>query len=1327
MQSRFPVILLFFCAITAIASVKAQQVNSINAKTLTWTPQGIVIKLKDDLNHPVFSWPVSFLKYQLDFGPGGVTENELNLIDETTGKSILFQLDEVEIKNGRIQKARLGFLSNLPSGADKSFRLARGKKKPGQEAADGIASVTVDKTAGSYLISNGKIRIEIPSSQNRSITAPIKRFGNANKWLGYGQLASSFALTNFTVTELSLGPVQAAFQLSYKFGGNKHYTVKVKLTAAMEFAELDEEMSGFDIKDSAVWRMTWNGLQPDHRYASTRAKQIDNKQKGYRNVSWEPMEGLIPDPGYDKHPELLFDQENGKDGKLPFRIAPYDNWVTWWRLPCAAFWSEKENLSVGLFIMDMERWNDGLYSLWGSKENLNIYFHWKNKILDYTFPLVTGTRSTAITTYQHQKDIDLVNKNNSTLVYIDDLRRWYGWIPLDKIKKWILNYDTPETGYPKYFRPENAGAAFSLASLESQLSNDLKAIGTGTERIYGPSPVASRVYHDFLTPAFDLNAAQMNAGEYKKLRSWFLFISYLYMDEALMPMRNMFSGHPNFMADIKAVPGLAAFLFPRHPEASKMADHYEKFIHLNFNYHIRPEVPSWESLGGRWTENLATYTWAALKPELRTNYLLHHYYDGKNRLLQPGVSMLGNWLLNSISSPLIARSNRRVYPPQGAHSHSYGEGPPNALRLLGQELTYYDPLLSEKLFWLTTAEDNPFESNKERDKAWGEMLKGEWETNRGTNPHLKSAKYTGYGAVLRSGFGTKDEMYINLQQVDEGPNYRWGRAAMGGNGVIYYYAQGKRYSHNGAEDVGDGPFGDVERISNFGVKKPGGYRSIGPYRSVGRNDLTEPLYNFDFAQFATVKGNKDIAGLYHSRSVLQSNADYIAVFDEVASNTIEGRFSWFVGTDDDFPSIHQVLPGAVAINADIKPSRSNYHKDPDILPTKGRYYDGKGSFLTIVTHKPEIKVTKASFGCIVEKSSTDIDLIFRDSKNIHYQKEGVCFTGTAGIVQKTSLAEYAAALFTGTGIEVPGLQISLAPGNNAGISLQTSASGFSGKFQGRRAEQVSFTIKKPGLIFYLDGIVYPVKSVSPNTIQLIIPEGKHSWQLTDKGVRPGATEVISTIVQSHSVRLSWKAVPGAEAYLLQISKDGGSTWETAKDQVTEPSATITDLSDGVKVHFRVIGKGQGGNGEPSDEYPVYVTEKVSHAPEGLLLDLNGAQVKISWGSIFGAGSYQLYRRRKDPPAKTAFELVYTGSITSFQDKKPAPGIIYEYAVTAANGNGESIFSSLAGTDPGSFLNWEPRAGEGFRRDTEDHENGFVEFNHLEEVKKPVLSYPLKKQ
>lgn len=1319
MRLRFGYIALFFSLFSS--SLLGQIRPSENLSVIKWEQGGVVIHLKDELKHPMFSWPESIVQYGLDFSPKGILQQELSLIEEATGKSIPFQLNDVEISNKRIQKAKLVFMSDLPSGSNKSFRLVPAKATPHQKFESKVSDIKVIKTSSYVLISNGKVKIELPINGSSKITAPILRYGDARSWLGYGEMPASLLPLKMTVKELDAGAVQAAYQVDYIFKGNKSYKVILRITAGMDFVEMEEEIQGFSVQDAAAWRMVWNGLKMDQRYTSTRAALIDNKQKGYQNVSWEPMEGLPANYTSEKHPELDFDQRNEEDGKLPFRITPYDNWMSWWRMPVAAFWSKQAQTTVGLFIKDIEKWNDGLYALWGSKKDLNISFHWKNKELDYTFPLVSGSRSTGIAAYAHQKDIDLVNEGKNTLVYIDSLRKWHGWITLDKVKNWVLDYEAVESGYPRYFKSKNAPVNFTLSSLENSLFNNLKTISMGSERVNGPNPVSSRVYYDMIGPSFDLNAGKMTKEQFTKLRAWFLFISYLYMDETLMPMKTMLSGHPNFLADIKGVPGITAFLFPKHPEAGNMADHYEKFVQLNYNYHVRPDVPSWESKGGRWTENLATYTWAALKPTIRTSYLLNHSYDGKNRLLQPGLSIYGNWLLNAISSPLVQKDNRRVYPPQGAHAHAYGDGPPNALRLLGQEVAYYDPLLAESIFWLTTAEDSPFESNKDKDKAWTEMLKGKWETNKGTNPHLKSEKFTGYGIVLRSNFGTKDEMYVNLQQIDEGPNYRWGRAAMGGNGVLYYYAQGKRYSHNGSEDVGDGPFGDVERSTNFGVKKVGGYRTLGPYRSVGRNELTEPLYDFGFAQFACVLGNKDIAADYKSRSVLQSSADYIAVYDEVTNSTTEGRFSWFVGSEDDFPDIYQLKPGVAAKSADIKPGKSNYHKDPEVMPTKGRYYDGKGAFLTVVTHKKGVKAIATDFGAIVNKPEGKTDLIFRNSNTVSYNKDGIRFVGTAGIVQKSGLV-YSAALFAGSMVEVPGIKIDLSLQNEAAIGFETSANGFNGTFQSRKALVVTMSSSLTGLVFYLNGVVVEGMRLTGNAVQFTLPAGKHNWQWRNNGVIPMATKVIGSTVKSGEVKLEWQAVPTAESYEIELSDDGGNHWRSFQSQLKTNTTILKGLVNESKVHVRVIAKGAGGRSVPGNEYPVYVTDQVPVAPQGLRLDIDSREIKIFWGNILGAGSYKLYRKSKGSPV-SAFTKIYEGAKSSFTDQKLSNKTIYEYVVTAVNGNGESNYSTSVDNDPTSFLNWHPMGKEGFRRDTEDHENGFVEFNPFVEDQKPVLKYP----
>ncbi len=220
--------------------------------------------------------------------------------------------------------------------------------------------------------------------------------------------------------------------------------------------------------------------------------------------------------------------------------------------------------------------------------------------------------------------------------------------------------------------------------------------------------------------------------------------------------------------------------------------------------------------------------------------------------------------------------------------------------------------------------------------------------------------------------------------------------------------------------------------------------------------------------------------------------------------------------------------------------------------------------------------------------------------------------------------------------------------------------------------------------------------------------------------------ITGTVVKNQGVILNWKAVAGAQNYQVQLSKDGGEQWEVVKDDLKANTVTLSSLTNDTKIHLRVLAKGQVYHSIPSTAYPVYVTAEVPHAPEGLLLKMDAATIKLSWGSILGAGSYRLYRKTKNPKGKSTFVKIYEGILTSFEDEKPIAGLSYEYVVTAINGNGESKFSTITDTDPSSFLNWEPKNGEGFRRDTEDHENGFLEFNPFIEDQKSVLQYPIKK-
>ncbi len=1308
-------IFLIFCDFLLFA-------ENQNEKRLVWQDKKVIVKVEDHLHLPEISWPRTLLEYPVDFTSSPVTEGDLLLVDQSSNLAIPFQLTNVVKSNRKIKTATLCLLSDLPSGAKKEFRLVLKKDFPGLKTQQMPNTVSVLIQGNETVVSNDQVKVMMPSSGTyKELVPPIIQIGMRGKWLGHSVMPSNLQLLKMHVSELNNGALLATYLIDYQFLGGKNFQFKIQVSAGMDFIETEENMTGFTEADSLSWKLVWDSFNPEIRYCPNRPDSPSDKtKKGYASFAWEPIGGSGGNLSTQKHPDIPYDQMNLPNGQLPFKISPYHNWMTWWRLPSAAFWNEKTGQTVGLFIKDFEKWVDPAYPIWGSKDNLSVHFFYKDGFY-LSLPLVEGKRSLALALYDHQKDIQVADQTNQPQVHIDWLQRWYGWISLNKTKDWVLDYASGKPAHPIFFSSKAQKTKFNTNDLLPTLKRTVGQMAEAGERGKEPTPVGSRTFYDNIAPLFENAENTLTEPEYRQARALFLFMTYVFMDEALMPMKNMLSGHPNFLGDIKGVPGLAAFLFPDHPQAKEMADHFEKAIALNLRYHVRPNEPAWEAKGGRWTENLSCYTWAFLRPTLKTSFLLHHFYDGKNRMLQPNISLYGDWLLNSLTSPLNNSTGKRTYPPQGAHSRVLT--PSNMLFTLGQELYYYDPLLAEHIFWVSSPNDHGFENKVGVPDSWDGPAQSLFKNSGGTNPRLKSAKYTGYGFNLRQNFGMPDEMYVHLQQIDDGPNYRWGRAGKGGNGIIYYYANGKQYSHNGIEDVGDAPFGDTERCTNFGVKKGKSYRCIGDYRCVGRNELTDPLYDFGFAQFASIQANSEASPEYKSRSVLMSGNDYILILDDVDNNSVEGRLSWFVGKDDTFPFIHQLKPGAKGIDVNISPSDTPYYKDNGELTTKGRYYDGKGDFLTLVTHRENINPVLQNGAYRISKPDSSIDWVFRDDKTLNFSQNQLVFEGTAGIIRQSAEKKtYEAALFQGKKIGIPALVVEFSePFRYEGMSLRNTATGFAGIIQVRKETSVQFSLKSlaKGLVFYLDGLETALNKAGENNYTVHFQTGKHNWQWTTSGVIPDAPTVSRSVSGATWCELEWSPVAGATAYSVQKSTDGGLNW-TNLTEITNTKYKLNGLPGGEKVHVRILAKGKGGLGEPSGDYPVYPETAKPHAPEGLMALKTGNEISLSWGQVLGADQYALYQRGK---GASDFTKVYYGNNCKTAIKLTNDTKIYEFAVTATNGNGESGKSIIADTDQNRLINWYPVPGEIFRRDTESQENGYNEYNHWIEQKMPVLKYP----
>ena len=691
-------------------------------QSLKWSKDGITILLKDELNLPEIFWPQTLLEYPVDFSTEPVIAKDLVLVDQGKNQSVPFQLSEIQLNNGKIKKAILCFMSDLPPGAKKEFRLVFRRTLSDLNEQVLRNQVSITTRAQEKLVDNGQIKVSIPApGEYQKLIPPGLKIGNENQWLGYSKMPQGLQILKLKVTELSAGPLFAQYQFEYQFMEDKNFQLKIRLVAGMDFLETEESMTGFTSKDSLAWEIVWNEFRPEFRYCPNRpGGPSDMTKKGYSSFTWEPVGGGDGNPAAQNHPDLPDDQQNLPNGQLPFKIAPYHCWNTWWRGHIAAFWDEKAGLTVGLFIKDFEKWIDPDYPIWGSKDNLSVRFFQKDRFY-WSLPLVEGKRSLAVAIYRHSKDVALVNRTNLPQLHVDYLRRWYGWISLNKTKDWILDYGTQKSEHPAFFK--STGSDQGAQDILTTLKRAVGQISIASERTNAGemTPVHNRRFYEVFTPLFENQEIKLSLRDYKQARALYLFMTYIFMDEDLMPMRNMLSGHPNFLADYKGIPGMAAFLFPDHPEAKVMADHFEKSIALNFRYHIRPEEPAWEAKGGRWTENLGCYNWAALSPTLKTSFLLHHYYDGRNRILQPNISSYADWLLNGLTSPLDIVGGKRVNPPQGAHSR--GIPPPYLMNMLGRELQYFDPILSEHILWLTSPNDLGFEPKAGHTDSWEKAMR----------------------------------------------------------------------------------------------------------------------------------------------------------------------------------------------------------------------------------------------------------------------------------------------------------------------------------------------------------------------------------------------------------------------------------------------------------------------------------------------------------------------------------------------------------------------------------------------------------------------------
>ncbi|MDF2723460.1 MAG: hypothetical protein K0Q59_3135, partial [Paenibacillus sp.] len=1009
-------------------------------------------ELKDSLHHPKFWWPQTLLTYRIDFSADAVSADRLALFDCSTNEQVPFQLSAIEKdRQGNLAAANVHFMASLGSGEQRSFQLRQEQRRTFPP------SIRVTKAEQSIWVDNGRFAAQLPDSQLYPVQVPgpimqvssgANRYGNSKIDLGALRILE-------IVTECrEMGDLFATFAVTYHFDGGKRYEALLTFTDQMDFVHFAETSERISEQDNASFQLYWSGLAPTHRHAPNNPAILDGDcDTPYDQLNWCKIDEM--NVGGVNHPIGMW--SNGKDGEIPFRLSLYEPQASIVKINAAAFWNETTGQSVGAFIVDEAKWDNGRYDLFCSWDGFAVRFYYNNGLMGWKYPLITGTRTTAIAVYAHEQDIRYFEQIRSKqqeepgtkpkmhgASYCVFLQNRYSLLSLNKVKDFVLEY--PDEAKRNVIEAKEGSfpdaESFEAFMMSYSLVDSLPEFGQRENAGFSPVPYRRMVR---FSTAYGQFKDTMPAPMRKRIEAMLLLLTYLAASEEVVPLLRMLGGPPNLLGDIKRSLGYTAALFPEHPEAERWKELFAKFVETSLRLYTRPELPGLRLSGGRWAENLGTYTWAFLIPALHTAIVLEKHTGMRNLFTGPYAAMVGRWLVHSMTAPFDGENEatmqrngknnhfwgcfpqgfgpHRVYLPIGAHAAR--RTTPSSMREFAKRLERYDPLLAEQIHYVCSDLPDDFEA---RSKTLSKGIRDDERTILGTRPEFATTAFTGFGVMLRNGVYTDKEVSVFVQQIDEGPNYRWGTAGAGGNGNIYYYANGKAYSHNGKEDAGDRRLNDCEVGCNFGVWKNNKYTSI------GQNIMKNAYHALGAFQFTAIESERDSLSYsypeYEERNVLLSGTDYISIFDKTGTPAIRNRFIWSVSSFDQMPAIHLLT------DYDFS---SKLTTESDTGSIDSVWFEGRGSCFAVVSHRDDLLVEKRSYGAIV---STDAfkDTLFRSSRKLKGEFDGVYFEGTAAAIRESAGGQIDVALLQGHRLTGKGVSLRSESGKT-GISISQSPDG----------------------------------------------------------------------------------------------------------------------------------------------------------------------------------------------------------------------------------------------------------------------------------------------
>ncbi|MGN6504759.1 MAG: hypothetical protein ACTHM6_04265, partial [Tepidisphaeraceae bacterium] len=746
----------------------------------------LTLELHDDINSPVYHWPRTLLTWQVDFSAANLRPDQLGVTREPQGGNEPFQLSDIQTRpDGTLASAKLSLISDLPPGGTRRFVVS------GTHAKSATEPAVREAAHGNVIeIDAGAMRVRLPASreirQGDPVPGPVLAIDRGKGWIGESQLLSpSQAVRSLTTEPIAQGPLYCEYRITYQFANGGSYAATVKAVLDQPFVELRESISGLEPSDGVVVEQRWTQFNPTMRFAAN---------------GWEcsPAGRRIDDPvmtgGSREEPHwtpLDFVEDPAKD--MIYRLASFEGNAPRTAVPVMSFWNDQPGgQELSAFVPDTLGWNDRQYMIWQPTTRLQVHFKFKDGLLTWTWPIVNGTRRTGLALYDAAEGVRQVEATRKTFMdaaadkrnykfqgafyhgvdnvplrYAQLLRSWYGALDLDRVKDWVLTYPDSARPAPQPFGPERGQSADDLEHLVLNSCVMIYPLGLDL--------MSMNIDHRIIRPIVDLYTRvgrDLSPAQRKRVNALLLLSAYVNSGEDLAPIRTCATGTPNMSADGFSVPSEIGLLFPDHPMGSQWRDQFQKTIELMGCYYTRPNVLACDSLGGRWCESFGIYNWAYFAPTLAAQ-TADTLTDGRNRLANPWMAMRGRWMVDSLTAPVFnpmpfARQSGKVpasqranwkpgdplrisdgferqYPGHGAHASGTGQSiPSDMVPTVANYLMHYDPLVAEHLLW-AASQGTPGAHAEGNGTAWGNWELARLGANTGTDPHLRSCKYTGQG------------------------------------------------------------------------------------------------------------------------------------------------------------------------------------------------------------------------------------------------------------------------------------------------------------------------------------------------------------------------------------------------------------------------------------------------------------------------------------------------------------------------------------------------------------------------------------------------------